>query len=171
MPRPDTSEYADYYGRYVALATEDEILPVLRAQLVHEFAPLKAVPEAEFSRRHPPYTWSIKQVIGHLVDAERIFGYRALRFARGDTSPLPGFDENPYVEHGEFDRRSPADLLDEFEIVRHSHLFLFASLTADAWNRRGIASGNEVSVRALAYIMVGHVRHHLAIVRKRLSLA
>jgi hypothetical protein len=171
MPQPDGSEYADFYRGYVSLVPEDEILPALRAQLVHELAPLQTVPEAEFSSRHAPYTWTIKQVVGHLIDAERIFGCRALRFARGDASPLPGFDENPYVEHGDFDRRSPADLLAEFEIVRHSHLFLFANLTADAWNRRGIASGHEVSVRALAYIMVGHVRHHLAIVRKRLSLA
>jgi DinB superfamily len=171
MPRPDSSEFAEPYRTYVALATEDEILPALRTQLVHEFAPLKTIPEAEFSRRHPPYTWSIKQVVGHLIDAERIFGCRALRFARGDATPVPGFDENPYVDFGDFDRRSPADLLAEFEIVRHSHLYLFANLTTDAWDRRGVASGNEVSVRALAYIMVGHVRHHLAIVRKRLSLA
>ena len=84
---------------------------------------------------------------------------------------MPGFDENPYVTFGDFDRRSPADLLAEFDTVRRSHLFLFANLTADAWDRRGVASGHEVSVRALAYIMVGHVRHHLAIVRKRLALA
>jgi DinB superfamily len=97
MPRPDSSEFAEPYRAYVALATEDEILPALRAQLVHEFAPLKTIPEAEFSRRHPPYTWSIKQVVGHLIDAERIFGCRALRFARGDATPVPGFDENPYA--------------------------------------------------------------------------
>jgi hypothetical protein len=170
MSRPDTTEYADFYRGYVSLAPEVEILPTLRTQLTDEFALLKNAPEAEFSRRHPPYTWTIKQVLGHLIDAERIFGCRALRFARGDAAPLPGFDENPYVELGKFDQRSPADLLAEIETVRRSHLFLFENLTDDAWDRRGIASGNEVSVRALAYIMVGHVRHHLAIVRKRLSL-
>jgi hypothetical protein len=169
MPRPDTSEYADPYRAYVALALEEEIVPAMRAQLVDEFALLKTAPEHEFSRRHPPYTWSIKQVVGHLIDAERIFGCRALRFARGDATPLPGFDENSYVELGEFDRRSPADLLAELDTVRQSQLFLFENLTDDAWDRRGLASGHEVSVRALAYIMVGHVRHHLAIVRKRLS--
>jgi hypothetical protein len=171
MPRPDASECGDYYRAYVALAPEEEIVPALRSQLVEEFALLRSAPEAEFPRRHPPYTWSIKQVIGHLIDAERIFGYRALRFARGDTAPLPGFEEKPYVEHGEFDRRPPADLLAELETVRQSHLFLFENLTDQAWERRGVASGQVVSVRALAYIMVGHVRHHLAIVRRRLSLA
>jgi hypothetical protein len=171
MPRPDTSEYAEYYGTYVALATEGEIVPAMRAQLALEFAPLKTAPEQEFSRRHPPYTWTIKQVVGHLIDSERIFGYRALRFARGDTTPVPGFEQNPYVECGEFDRRSPSNLLAELETVRQSHLFLFENLTDQAWDRRGVASGHEVSVRALAYIMLGHVRHHLAIVRKRLSLA
>ena len=170
MPRPGSSEYAEPYRPYVALVPEAEILPVMRAQLVSELAPLRTVPEAEFSRRHAPYTWTIKQVLGHLIDGERIFGCRALRFARGDRAPLPGFDENPYVELGDFDRRSPADLLSEFDIVRHSHLFLFANLSAEAWDRRGVASGYDVSVRALAYIMVGHVRHHLTIVRKRLSL-
>src|SRR4051812_32331566 len=170
MPRPSSSEYADPYSSYVALVPEAEIVPAMRAQLVLEFALLKTTPEAELSRRHPPYTWTIKQVVGHLIDAERIFGCRALRFARGDRAPLPGFDENRYVELGDFDRRSPSDLLSEFDIIRHSHLFLFANLSAEAWDRRGVASGHEVSVRALAYIMVGHVRHHLAIVRKRLSL-
>ncbi len=171
MPRPDTSEYADPYRAYVALAREEDIVPAMRSQLVDEFALLKTAPEDEFSRRHPPYTWSIKQVVGHLIDAERIFGCRALRFARGDATPVPGFDENPYVELGEFDRRSPADLLAELDTVRYSHLFLFENLSDEAWKRRGVASGHEVTVRALAYIMVGHVRHHLAIVRKRLSLA
>jgi hypothetical protein len=170
MPRPGSSEFAEPYRGYVDLAPEDEILPALRAQFVHEFALLKTAPEAEFSRRHPPYTWSIKQVVGHLIDAERIFGCRALRFARGDATPVPGFDENPYVHYGEFDRRSPVNLLAEFDSVRHSHLFLFENLADEAWDRRGVASGHEVSVRALVYIMVGHVRHHLAIVRKRLSL-
>jgi DinB family protein len=170
MARPDTSEYADPYRAYVALAQEVEIVPAMRAQLADEFGLLKTAPAAEFARRHPPYTWSIKQVVGHLIDAERIFGCRALRFARGDATPVPGFDENPYAELGDFDRRSPADLLAESDSVRHSHLFLFENLADEAWDRRGVASGHEVSVRALAYIMVGHVRHHLAIVRKRLSL-
>jgi len=168
MPRPDPSEYAPYYEKYVALVPEHEILTPMRSDLAETVSFLSGVPEEESCLRHPPYTWSVKEVVGHLTDSERIFGYRALRFARADSTPLPGFDENAYARVAEFDRQSLADLVAEFEAVRRSHLSLFGNLPDVAWTRRGIANGNDVSVRALAYIIVGHQRHHVAILRHRL---
>jgi hypothetical protein len=169
MHRPSPTEYAPYYGKYVALVPEDDILAALEAQLAELLALLRAVPEEEGNVRHPPYTWSVKEVVGHLTDGERIFGYRALRFARGDTTPLPGFDENEYARVAGFDNSPLADLVLEFEAVRRSHLWLFRNLPEAAWARVGEANGSAVSVRALAYIIAGHGRHHTAILRRRLS--
>ena len=130
---------------------------------------LSGVADKDASVCHLPYTWTIKQVVGHLTDCERVFGYRALRFARGDRTPLPGFDENNYARFAESDQRSLHDLAAEFEAVRKSHLYLFHNLPPDAWKQRGSANGNDVSVRALAYVIVGHERHHTAILRQRLA--
>jgi DinB superfamily len=169
MHRPSSTEYAPHHNYYLALVPEDDILAAMEAQLAEMLALLRAVPEAQGGQRHPPYTWSVKEVVGHLTDTERIFGYRALRFARGDATPLPGFDENTYVPAAEFDRSPLSGLVSEFEAVRRSHLGLFRSLPDAAWSRSGEANGDPVSVRALAYIIVGHARHHTAILRKRLS--
>src|SRR5262249_8083458 len=130
-----------------------------------------ARPGAEGPARPPPYTWSIKEVVGHLADTERVMGYRALRFARGDATPLPGFDENEYAKIANFDRLPLPALVSELDVVRRSHLILFPNMPADAWDRGGEANQNHVTVRALAYILVGHGRHHTAIVRKRLASA
>jgi hypothetical protein len=171
MPRPGPTDFAPYYGKYLDLVPEDDVLPALAGQLDEVLPVLRAIPEAAGNVRHPPYTWSIKQVVGHLSDCERVFGYRALRFARGDATPLPGFEENDYAREGDFDRVPLADLVREFEVVRQSHVWLFQNLPAAAWDRAGEANGSRVTVRAAAYILVGHVRHHLAIVRKRLGVA
>ena len=169
MPLPEASEYAPYYGKYVALVPDTDVLAAMRSQLEQTLALLRDVPEAEANKRHPPYTWSVKEVVGHLTDSERVFGYRALRFARGDATPLPGFDENAYARMAEFDRCSLSGLVAEFEAVRRSHLSLFRHLPEAAWERRGVANNTTLSVRALAYVIVGHVRHHGVILRKRLS--
>lgn len=169
MPRPDPSEYAEPYGKYIALVPETEPLPALRAENARTLALLRATSEAESEVQHPPYTWSVKEVVGHLIDAERIFAYRALRIARGDKTPLPGFDENAYAQVAQFDRRTSADLTDEFEAVRRSSSLLFESFDDEAINRRGVANGQEISVRALAFILIGHERHHSAILHKRLG--
>jgi DinB superfamily len=169
MALPETSEYASYYGKYVTLVPEDNIIAAMRSELNQTVALLNGVAERDASVCHPPYTWTIKQVVGHLNDCERVFGYRALRFARGDRTPLPGFDENNYALFAESDQRPVTDLTAEFEAVRKSHLYLFQSLPADAWIERGSANGHSVSVRALAFIIVGHERHHTAIIRRRLA--
>jgi hypothetical protein len=169
MHRPQPAEYAPNYEKYLALVPEEDILAVLEGQLPETLALLRPVPESQGGRRDPPYTWSVKEVVGHLTDAERIFGYRALRFARGDATPLATFDENAFVRVADFDRVPLQDLVGEFEALRRSHLFLLRNLSEPAWSRHGKASDNDVSVRALAYIMAGHVRHHTAILRQRLS--
>jgi len=169
MVRPDSTHYAPYYTKYVDLVPEEDIVSAMGAELRETTALLNRVDEREAHVHHHPYTWSIKDVIGHLTDSERVFAYRALRFARGDSTPLPGFDENPYVESAQFDRQPLGDLVAGFEAVRQSSVCLFQSLADAAWARRGVANGDEVSVRGLAYIIVGHERHHMAIVRRRLS--
>ena len=117
----------------------------MRAELAKTLALLRGVPDTEAGRCHPPYTWTIRQVVGHLIDCERIMAYRALRFARGDTTPLPGFDQNAYVPIGEFDRRPLAELAGmEFEAVRQSHLHMFGDFPEGSWDRRGVANDTEM---------------------------
>jgi hypothetical protein len=169
MQRPDSTEYAAYYGKYIDLVPETDILATMTTQLDEMLAFLRSVPEASAGVCHPPYTWTVKEVIGHLTDGERVFGYRALRFGRGDTTPLASFDENTYATAAETNRLRLADVVSEFEAARRSNVWLFRNLPDAGWKRSGEASNNRISVRALAYIIVGHSRHHMGIVRKRLS--
>ena len=169
MSRPSSTDYATFYHTYVSLVPEDDILQAMDSQTAELFPFLRGISEQVACMRHPPYTWSVKEVIGHLIDAERIFAYRALRFARNDATPLTSFSENDYMPYAEFDRYAFRDLVDEFESLRRSHLMMFNNLPANAWTRIGIASDNKITVNAIAYIIVGHVRHHTSILRKRLS--
>jgi hypothetical protein len=171
MPRPTSTEHAPYYAKYVANVPEDDILSVLERQTDEAKALLRTIPEAQANIVHPPYAWTIKQVIGHLIDSERIFAYRALRIARGDKTPLPGFDENTYAQTGEFGRVPFSELAADFDAARQSTISLFRTLNDAAMARRGEANGHMISVRALAFVIAGHVRHHLEIVRKRLGSA
>jgi uncharacterized damage-inducible protein DinB len=167
--RPQASEYAPFYANYVALASEADVLAALAKQLEDVLSLLRDLPEATANTRHAPYTWSVKQVLGHITDADREFGHRAFRFSRKDPTPVPGFDENAYTNVAPFDSCSLSELLSEFEHVRRANLLLFGRLSAEAWSQSGVASNNSVTVRALAYIVLGHTRHHLNILRKRLS--
>lgn len=169
MRKPEPTEYAGFFANYVNLVTEPDPLPVLAAQLDDASAFLRTVSEADASVLHAPYTWTFKEVIGHVADGERVFGYRALRFARGDATPLPGFDEALYAAHAESNRLPFAEVLADWEAARRSNVSLFRSLPEAAWARGGEANGAYLSVRALACIVVGHTRHHLAILKKRLG--
>lgn len=169
MPRPEETEYAEFFSGYVGLVLEADVLPVMAAQLDEMLAFLRAVPEETAKVRHPPYTWTFKEVVGHITDGERVFGYRALRFGRADTTPLAAFDENLFARAADFNRLSLADVVSEWEAARRSNLWLFRNLPEAAWSRSGPVGSNPVSVRALAYIIVGHARHHMAILRKRLA--
>ena len=165
--RPDDTEFAPFYSGYVAAVPEGDILNILRRGGDEWQAVLAELPEARADYRYAEGKWSIKQVVGHLSDAERIFSYRALRIARGDQSPLASFDENAYAETAGSDRRTLSALAAELKVVREATVALFNSLPNDAWTRTGTASGKTVSVRALAYITAGHAAHHLKILRER----
>ena len=165
--RPGSDEYAPYYEKYTSLVPEGDVVETLTRQLGETLALLRSVPEDKAGSRYEPGKWSVKEVVGHMCDTERIFAYRALRFARGDRTELPGFEQDGYIESANFDARTLADLAEEFEHVRRSTIKLFGNLGADAWLRRGTASNNEVSVRALAHIAAGHELHHVGIIRER----
>lgn len=167
--RPEPSEYAPYHEAYVGLVPDGGILAVLEGQVTEMRGLLDGIADAAALERHAPYTWSIKEVVGHVADAERVFGYRTIRFARGDATPLPGFDENGYVEAAGFDATPLGDLLAEWEALRRANILALRRLDAGAWSRRGVANQHSIGVRAMASIMGGHVRHHLNIVRRRLS--
>jgi hypothetical protein len=168
MARPDSTEYARDYAKYIALVPEEDIVHAMKSEGANTLGFLAGIPESAVCVAHPPYTWSIRQVVGHLCDCERVFGYRALRFARGDATPLPGFDENIYAEAAQHNKVPLASLVSELENLRRSHIAFFEQLPDEAWLRRGTANNAEVSVRALAYILIGHERHHAGIIRKRL---
>ncbi|MGH7682410.1 MAG: DinB family protein [Candidatus Eiseniibacteriota bacterium] len=167
MKRPSPSEYAPYYGKYIELVPDGPIVDVLRSQMAQTLKLLRSIPEAKGSHAYAPGKWTIKDVVGHVTDGERVFSYRALRFARGDETALPGFDENLYAPQGQFGSRTLQNLTDELEIVRRSTVALFEGLPKDAAARKGTASNNPVSVQALAYIIAGHERHHVRILRER----
>jgi DinB superfamily len=168
---PPRDEYDPYYASYInRIARGEDVLNVLEDQLRSTSALFLGVEESRGSFRYAPGKWSIKEVIGHLTDAERIMSDRALRIGRGDPTPLPGFDENAYVPAMEADARAVADLVSEWSAVRRATVALFQGLPRAAWARRGVANGSVVSVRALAYIVAGHERHHLETLRNRYRL-
>lgn len=165
--RPATGEFSPYYGKYIDLVEGDDILRSLDGQVGATLALLRTVTEAQGNHRYQAGKWSIKEVVGHLIDAERIFAYRALRIARNDQTPLPGFEQDGYVANANFDASRLADLTTEFELVRRSNVAMFRQFDAQAWVRRGTASDNPVTVRALAYIIAGHELHHVNLLRAR----
>jgi uncharacterized damage-inducible protein DinB len=168
--RPEPTEYAPYYEKYVSLVPETEILGVLDRQIAELKSLISAVPADREQYRYGEGKWSVREVLGHLTDGERIFGWRAFCFSRGEKAPLPSFDENVYVAESGYGRQSLAVLLQEFETVRRSNLSFLRQLDDTRWVSTGTASGKTVSVRALAYMMVGHVRHHVSILQGRYGL-
>jgi hypothetical protein len=165
--RPEPSEYAPFYHGYVTSVPDGDVVALLGSSGRELLAALGAIPETRGGHRYGPDKWTIREVIGHLIDAERIFTYRALRVARGDRTPLASFDENEFVKTAGSDTRTLASLTRELGAVREASVQLFESLPDDAWGRSGVASGKEVSLRALAYITTGHAMHHLRILRER----
>ncbi len=167
IPRPNADEHDPYYAKYIALVPDGDLLALLSAQIEETGDLLKNVPESKAGYRYAPGKWSIKEVVGHLSDTERIFSYRALRFARADVTPLPGFEQEDYVKGTNFDARLLTDLVSEFRAVRQATVTLLKSFDEDALRRRGVASEKPISVRALAYNIAGHELHHVEILRTR----
>jgi len=165
--RPEPDEIPSHYVGYIKRVLELDPVMACVEQIEETTTLLRGLSETEAMSRYERGKWSIKEVVGHLADVERIMAYRALRIARGDATPLPSFDENAYVPVAKFDTRSLADLVGELRTVRAATLALLRTFDADAWQRRGTASGKPVSVRALAFMIPGHERHHVEILRTR----
>src|SRR5579859_3537105 len=160
--RPAKTEYSAYHEQYISLVPDEDVLVALDQQLAETLILLRGVSEQHGTFRYEPGKWSVKEVLGHMIDTERIMAYRALRIARNDRTPLSGFEQDDYVKNGDFDKRGVASLAREFEQVRRASISLFRNLDPEAWERRGTANGVEVSARALAYIIAGHELHHKA---------
>ncbi len=167
LTRPDRSEAAEYYFTYIDQVLSGDILEILDAQTGQLRALLDAITEQQSLFRYAPDKWSIRQVMSHVNDTERLFVFRAFWFARGFDLPLPSFDQDVAVAAADADARSWASHLEEFKTVRAATLTFFRHVPDGSWTRHGIASGNPFSVRALAYISAGHVTHHLRILRER----
>jgi hypothetical protein len=166
--RPVPGEFADYASADIEKVSGDDIIAALESQLEETLHLLRSIGESRAAARgYAPGKWTLKQVVGHMSDDERIFAYRCLCIARNDTRELPGFDEKLYAEHADFDGRRFTDLLEEFKIVRKASITLFQGLTAEAWMRRGIVNGYSATVRGLAYHMAGHELHHRETIRTR----
>lgn len=167
MRRPEATEYAPFYANYVSKVPGSDVLSVLESQRTQMLQLFAGCSERQGNFRYAPDKWTVKEVLGHINDTERIFSYRALRIARGDQTALPGFEQDDFVRNGAFGRRSIAELTDEFGAVRKASIILFRSLSEEVWDRRGVASQREVTVRALAFITAGHQMHHRAILEER----
>jgi hypothetical protein len=167
IPRPLADEHAPFYGGYITLVPDGNLVELLRQQQLETTRMLRGISDEKGRFAYAPGKWTIKEVVGHICDAERIFSYRALRFARGDAQPLTGFDENSYAPAGRFNERSLGDLLDEFEAIRAATIHLLRHLSEEELARRGVANNNPISVRAIAYVIAGHERHHAKLLRER----
>jgi hypothetical protein len=165
--RPRPGELGDYYLGYVALVPEGDVLVELERGLAETRALLARFGEARAGHRYAPGKWSVKEIVGHVIDAERVFAYRALRMARGDRTPLAGFEQDDYVAAAGSDGRALSDLVAELTHLRAASLLFFRSLTAEAWERSGTASDNPFVVCAFPYLLAGHEAHHRRVLAQR----
>jgi hypothetical protein len=165
--RPASGEAAPYYDRYISLVPGNDILGALDDQRRQSLLFLSGLTEAQGDLRYAPGKWSLTEVLGHMNDTERIMSYRALRISRADTTPIEGFEQDDYVRNNPLSRRPLEDLIEDYIAVRRATISLFRNLDEPAWNRRGTANNNEVTVRALAYIIAGHELHHRRIIEEK----
>jgi uncharacterized damage-inducible protein DinB len=165
--RPQADEHAPFYGRYIQRVPEGDLISILRDQIANTAALLRNAPPDRADFAYAPEKWTLKQVVGHMTDVERVMGYRALRFSHNDATELPGFEENDWVANSNFAQRTLSDLVDEYEAVRAATVHFAKHLDANALLRHGTANGQGVTVRALLYIIAGHELHHAALIRER----
>ena len=165
--KPIATEHAPEFSYYVTLVPEGDIIQTLGQQSENSLSLLRTLPSDKANFRYAPDKWTVKELLGHMIDSERVFSFRALSFARNDQSPLPGYEQNDYVRYTDFDSRNLADMIEEFATVRRATIQLFRPLSETEWLRRGKANEKEISVRALAYIIAGHELHHMEVLRSR----
>jgi DinB superfamily len=167
MNRPAETEYAPYFENYIGQVNETDVMAVLRSEIDDLDVLLNRVPAEKETYAYAEGKWTIRQMIGHLIDGERVFGYRAFCIARGEKQNLPGFEQDDYLLTAPYNDISLEDLLSELRLVRLSNIAMFRTLDEEAWSRVGIANNNEVTVRAIAFVMAGHLRHHMKVLRER----
>jgi len=167
MSRPDLERVPPFYHNYINQVPEGSLQQALQKHELEVIPFLESIPADKWSHRYAEGKWTIKELVQHLIDAERIFNYRALCFARRDETPLPGFDEDFYVIHSDANRRSNEEFLKELQVVQQSTIHLFNSFTEEQLEATGIANNNPIYVKAIGYIIVGHTRHHLNIIKER----
>lgn len=165
--RPEPSEYRDYFERYISLVKEDDVLALMNVQADAVHGALSGLSQERGGYRYAPGKWTVREVLGHLIDTERVFGYRALSIARGETFSLPSFDEDKYATAAGHDRAPVDELAEEFATLRRSHVLMLRHVDATAWLRVGVCNGHPLSTRAVAFIMAGHVRHHANLYSER----
>ena len=166
MKRPSDGDYATFYAGYIK-NVPDDVIKALENQLHSTNTFFKAIPADKIDYRYAEGKWSIKEIVGHLIDNERIMTYRALSISRNETQSLPGFDENDYIRESNYSKRNYYDIVDELRKVRESNLLMFKSFSEEILDRKGVANNSEVTVRALLFIIAGHEIHHINIVKKR----
>lgn len=167
MQKPNINEYAPYYQRYIDLIHTDDIFLFFKQQAEEIVGLFTTLSEDQVSFRYAEGKWTIKEVLAHIVDSERIFGYRVLAISRGEKNPLPGFAENEYVRNGKYENRSLKSLLAEYSHLSSANLELFKSLDEEMLSQKGTASGKEVTARAILFVTIGHEKHHLEIIKSR----
>jgi DinB superfamily len=165
--RPQPGESAPYYDRYISLVQSNDVVSAFEDQRRQTLLLLSGRTEGDGDLRYAPDKWSLKEVLGHISDTERIMSYRALRIARGDQTPIEGYEQDDYVRNGSFGRVFLADLIEDYIAVRRATISLFRNLDEPAWSRRGVANKNEITVRALAYLIAGHELHHRRILEEK----
>ena len=165
--RPNPGDYSDYYNGYVNLVEGDDIIKILYEQNKKAQDILNSFSEHKGNYRYADGKWTVKEVIGHLIDTERVFAYRSLCIARGEKKSLPGFDQNDYVTEGNFNRREIFELNYEFKLLRESNLLLFKSFTPDMLMRKGFANAASISVLATLFIIAGHELHHIKVLQEK----
>ncbi|PYX63391.1 MAG: DinB family protein [Acidobacteria bacterium] len=167
LSRPEATEYAPYYDKYISLIRGTDIIEILEKQLQDFPKFFSGRTEKDGELRYAAEKWSVKQVLGHLNDTERVFSYRALRISRNDKTPIEGYEQDDYVRYGPFEQCRLSDLVQDFTCVRNATISLFRNLNGEAWTRSGVANKNQVTVRALPYIIAGHAVHHRKILEER----
>lgn len=168
--RPGKNEYADFYSNYIQSVPEGDLIELMRDNMEKSLELFWSVTEEKSQFRYAERKWSIRELLGHIIDAERVFSYRALRFSRNDKTNLPGFDENDFIKHSNYDRRSLNSLISEYEHLRKSNIIMFAGLKEEMWELTGTANNAPISVRALGCIVIGHENHHIKILKERYLL-
>ena len=167
MPRPDLSRVPEFYHGYINTVKEDDLMTGLRSSTKGLFDLLKAIPKEKYDHRYAEGKWTTKEVVQHMLDGERVFSYRALRFARKDDTPLPGFDENLFAQTAKADKRNWNEMVDEFAALRKANEIMFASFDNEQLEQSGIASENPTYVLGIGFILAGHVNHHCKIIKER----